>query len=62
MLNGTGIPVTPYEHITITGLQPNQPYIFGCARIDDNGMLISYTVTTSLVDDSQQHGNSPVKS
>ncbi|KAA6400002.1 MAG: hypothetical protein EZS28_004467, partial [Streblomastix strix] len=62
MLNGTGIPVTPYEPITITGLQPNQPYIFGCAQIDDNGMLTSYTVTTSKVDDSQQQGNSPVKS
>ncbi|KAA6378473.1 MAG: hypothetical protein EZS28_026000 [Streblomastix strix] len=62
MLNGTDIPVTPYEPITITGLQPNQPYIFGCARIDDNGMLISYTVTTSIVEDSQQQGNSPVKS
>ncbi|KAA6379755.1 MAG: hypothetical protein EZS28_024719, partial [Streblomastix strix] len=37
MLNGTGIPVTPYEPITIT-------------------------VTTSKVDDSQQQGNSPVKS
>ncbi|KAA6375565.1 MAG: hypothetical protein EZS28_028908 [Streblomastix strix] len=62
MLNGTGIPVTPYEPITITGLQPNQPYIFGCARIDDNGMLISYTVTTCLVEDSQQQSISPVKS
>ncbi|KAA6390910.1 MAG: hypothetical protein EZS28_013560, partial [Streblomastix strix] len=62
MLNGTGVPVTPYEPITITGLQPNQPYIFGCARIDDNGMLISNTVTTFQVDDSQQQGNSPVKS
>ncbi|KAA6373585.1 MAG: hypothetical protein EZS28_030887, partial [Streblomastix strix] len=62
MLNGTGIPVTPYEPITITDLQPNQPYIFGCARIDDNGMLISYTVTTNIVEDSQQQGSSPVKS
>ncbi|KAA6361212.1 MAG: hypothetical protein EZS28_043261, partial [Streblomastix strix] len=62
MLNGTDIPVTPYEPITITGLQPNQPYIFGCARIDDNGMLISQTVTSSIVKDSQQQGNSPVNS
>ncbi|KAA6388350.1 MAG: hypothetical protein EZS28_016122, partial [Streblomastix strix] len=60
MLNGTGVPVTPYVPITITGLQPNQPYIFGCARIDDNGMLISYTVTSSIVEDSQQQGNSPI--
>ncbi|KAA6395960.1 MAG: hypothetical protein EZS28_008516 [Streblomastix strix] len=62
MLNGTGIHVTPYEPITITGLQPNQPYIFVCARIDDNGMLISYTVTTRIVEDSQQQSSSPVKS
>ncbi|KAA6369854.1 MAG: hypothetical protein EZS28_034619 [Streblomastix strix] len=61
MLNGTGIHVTPYEPITITGLQLNQPYIFGCARIDDNGMLISYTVTTKIVEYSQQQGCSPVQ-
>ncbi|KAA6379608.1 MAG: hypothetical protein EZS28_024863 [Streblomastix strix] len=62
MLNGTCIPVTPYEPNTITGLQPNQQYIFGLARIDYNGMFISYTVATSILEDSQQQGNSSAKS
>ncbi|KAK2941220.1 hypothetical protein BLNAU_23869 [Blattamonas nauphoetae] len=39
-LEGTGVPVPINQPITITGLDPNSSYVFGCARCDKQGNII----------------------